>query len=43
LAAERNARRFQRQQRLATCRLQAQQRGLKRQSRRAFITACSGR
>jgi hypothetical protein len=28
---------------LAACRQQAQQRGLKRQSRRAFITACRGR
>jgi hypothetical protein len=43
LAAERNARRIQQQQRSAACRLQAQQQGLKRQSRRAFITACSGR
>ena len=43
LAAERNAKRIQRQQRLAACRLQAQQQRLKQQSRRAFITACSGR
>jgi hypothetical protein len=43
LAAERNARRIQQQHRLAACRLQARQQGLKRQSRRAFITSCSGR
>jgi hypothetical protein len=43
LAAERNARRIQQQQRLAACRLQARQQGLKRQSRRASITSCSGR
>jgi hypothetical protein len=43
LAAERNARQVQQQQRLAACRLQAQQQRLKRQSRRAFITSCSGR
>ena len=43
LAAERNARRLQEQQRLATCRLQADQQRLKRQSRRAFIASCRAR
>jgi hypothetical protein len=43
LAAERNARRIQQQQRLAACRLQAKQQRLKQQSRRAFIASCSGR
>jgi hypothetical protein len=43
LAAERNAKRIQQQNRLAACRLQAQKQGLKRQSRNAFIRSCSGR
>jgi hypothetical protein len=43
LDIERNARRTQRQQRLAACRLQAMQQGLRRERLRVFVRSCSGR
>jgi hypothetical protein len=42
-SAARSASRVQQQQRVTACRLQARQRGLRRQSLRAFVRSCSGR
>jgi hypothetical protein len=43
LNTERNERRAHRQQRLAACRLQARQQGLRREPLRVFVRSCSGR